>query len=79
MTSEPRPTPGTADDLRDALANLTHVERWALASGSVRVRDHRVGAQEHRLAAVWHFFAVLATEVDDEQRRTLDELERRLE
>ncbi len=64
--------------LRDALADLTRAERHALVRAAVEARDLRAATDDLRVAYVWAALAAFAAEVDDDERRTLDDLERRL-
>ena len=66
------------DELRAATADLTPAERAGIASGVASARDRRAEAGHHRMAHFYALLAELVAEVDDEERRTLDDLERGL-
>ncbi len=66
------------EHLRTALADLTRAERYALARAAVEARDLRCQTDDNRLACVWAALAALVAEVDEDERRTIHELDRLL-
>ena len=69
----------TLNDLARAAADLTTVERAAIFTGATDARDRRSANGDHRVAAFFAVLAAFVAEVDDEQRRTLHDLERDLD
>ena len=66
------------EQLAAAVADLTPMERAGIIDGAASARDRRTDDGEYRVARFFAYLAAFLAEVDDEQRQTLDDLERGL-
>lgn len=64
------------DPLHDAMTHLDPIERRALARAAAEHRDAAVTDGSHGMAGVWQQLALAATEVEDDRRREVRELDR---